>query len=1280
MSSKNRPASAGTTDTAATERLSQVARHISGSQKDGSASTSQSSSSTGRRTRRSAKGSRNNTGPPADYSDVLSNLAKLNAMAHTPDLSNRGYVRQKREGKLWVRERLEQLVDKDSFKEIGSASGRVEWKQTGPRDEEPVSFTPTNNLQGFGMLGGRKVIITADDYSIRAGHADGAISDKTIYSEKLAVSLNMPIIKLTDGSSGGGSVTSIKTQGWSYVPGVPGFIEAVKGINMGIPNLAAVLGPAIGIGAARAVISHFSVMAGDIGSLFNAGPQVVEGATFEEGLTLRELGGPGIHCTNGTIDNLAANEAECFEQIRRVLSYLPNCGQSKLPPVVAVSDPIARVSEELRTIIPRRKERMYDARAIVATVFDAGSWFEIGALWGRTAIVGLARLGGRPVGVISLNCEVNAGALDAGGSQKITRHLKLCDVMNIPIVQFVDVPGYAIGTVAERQATMRWGVELGKAYISTTIPIFSVLTRRVFGVADGIMVACRDPMMCVAWPSGEWGSLPLDGGIEVGHRWELKQAEAEGKKKELYTGLDDEYRRLMNPIRTANAFGVEEIIDPAHTRRVVAEWAVHMTVDTVLEMSLPTAVAVAAVSTALGLYLDAKYSIGSDIAQIRGAWRLQRYAQHLYEIHGEDDWSFYHVLHSTYGSNDDQEAFVFEGRSWTYRRLREEIGRWADALKRLGVRNRMVVGLFINNSPEFMFTWWALYKLGAIPAPINTSITGGNIKHCLKVSEAEMLITTFELSGIIAQTFDLNDDGTGAFESGDPSCARLGHIVLYDHDTYPSVGQWSSRGRITVMRHSEFPLATPEMGDFPKSSRPKVLHTDASQYLFTSGTTGLPKALIWPAGYSLSGSCPDRYPGMHDKRRRFYICLPMFHGTATFAGMPATFSTSGTVILARRFSRREFWADVRRSRANAILYIGEMLRYLVQSPPDARFPDEKNHEVDLAFGLGLAPTVWRAVRERFGIPWIVEYYSASEATISILNSNKNDLGVGKVAHYGPLMRSSIFQDKFYIVRTDLETGEILRDPKTGFCMRTRAGEVGESICRISPPVQRRHDYVGEGGKEATEKKVLRNVFARGDEFFRLGDAMARDQDGFVSFHDRLGDTYRAKGHNISTTEVEGCLSRHPNIASVNVYAIPMNRYGYDGQLGCAAITFTSSSGSGSGMDSEKSDAQEQETVRELEKWTTTNANGALPAYAVPRFLRVLVNGRQELDGGNNDSDTGADRVSLIMKKLKTGLRQEGFSLPRSSSDRMYWIEKEGFGYVPLTDEAVQVLLSGKARL
>lgn len=219
---------------------------------------------------------------------------------------------------------------------------------------------------------------------------------------------------------------------------------------------------------------------------------------------------------------------------------------------------------------------MYDPRKIITTVVDDGSWFEIGALWGTTSIVGLARLTGRPVGIISLNCEVNAGALDAAGSQKITRHLKFCDIFNIPIVQFVDVPGYAIGTIAERTATMRHGVALATTYFSTTTPVFSVVTRRVYGVAGGIMLDCRDPRMRVAWPSGEWGSLPLDGGIEVGHAAELKAAEATGKREERYKELEEDYTRLMNPVRTANAFGVEEIIDPAVTRQIVAEWVKHV--------------------------------------------------------------------------------------------------------------------------------------------------------------------------------------------------------------------------------------------------------------------------------------------------------------------------------------------------------------------------------------------------------------------------------------------------------------------------------------------------------------------------------------------------------------------------------------------------------------------------------------------------------------------------------------------------------------------------------
>ncbi|KAH7381359.1 propionyl-CoA carboxylase-like protein [Phaeosphaeria sp. MPI-PUGE-AT-0046c] len=545
----------------AKERLAKVASHITETNKPK------------RRRRKSA-----DSDLPADYSDILGQLATLRKIAATPDTTNRGYVRQKQAGKLWVRERVEQLLDPGSFQEVGSVSGSVKWKQLGPQKEEPEEYVPSNNVQGFGRLRGRKIVFTADDYSLRAGHADGALMDKTVYMEKLAIALKLPIIKLVDGSSGGGSVTTIRATGFSYVPPLPSFTQVIQQVNMGIPNLGAVLGPAIGLGAARVVACHFSVMAGDISSLFNAGPNVVKNATFEEGLSLTDLGGPDVHCRNGTIDNLAADEAGCFEQIRTVLSYLPDCG-TKLPPTVEVSDPIERTSENLRSVIPRAKNRMYDPRAIIREVVDQGTFFEIGSLWGTTAIVGLARLGGKPVGIVSLNCEVNAGALDALGSQKITRMLKFLDVFNIPLVQFVDVPGYAVGSQAERTATMRHGVTLAATYYSTTMPIFSVIVRRVYGVAGGVMLDCRDPRMRVAWPSGLWGSLPLEGGIEVGHSFELKEIErTKGKEKrdERYSELENEYKRLMNPVRTANHFGVEEIIDPAYTRQVCCEWVDHV--------------------------------------------------------------------------------------------------------------------------------------------------------------------------------------------------------------------------------------------------------------------------------------------------------------------------------------------------------------------------------------------------------------------------------------------------------------------------------------------------------------------------------------------------------------------------------------------------------------------------------------------------------------------------------------------------------------------------------
>ncbi|KKY39655.1 putative propionylcarboxylase [Diaporthe ampelina] len=563
----------------AKSRLKQIADQIqSPDHNDGSPSIPPPGRQAAKRTRRKGKNA-----PPADWSDILGQVEAVRKIAETPPTGRPGYVRQKQAGKLWVRERIDAFLDPGSFYEVGSVAGTVDWETTtttttadkdGKARDEVRGFTPSNNVQGFGTVGGRRVLFTADDFSLRAGHADGAIWAKTVYMERLCLDLRLPIVKLVDGSSGGGSVTTIRRDGYSYVPPTPGFREAAEQLSLGIPNVGAVLGPAIGLGAARVAACHFSVMAADVGSLFNAGPHVVAKATFEEGLTVAELGGPDIHCANGTVDNAAPDEAACFAQITKFISYVPDCGLNHLPPVAEPADPPGRDVKSLRTIIPRRRQRAYSMLRLVQTTLDQDSWFEIGAGWGNTAFVGLGRLGGRPVGVVANNPEVLSGATDALGAQKMTRHLNLCDVFNLPLIQFVDCPGYAVGTAAERQATMKYGVELGKTYYSTSMPVFNVLVRKCYGVAGGLMADCRDPHNRVAWPSLESGSLPLEGGIEASHSRELKDA-AE-KRAEVYQNLMDEYTRLQNPVRTAAAFGVPEIIDPADTRRLLCAWTAHM--------------------------------------------------------------------------------------------------------------------------------------------------------------------------------------------------------------------------------------------------------------------------------------------------------------------------------------------------------------------------------------------------------------------------------------------------------------------------------------------------------------------------------------------------------------------------------------------------------------------------------------------------------------------------------------------------------------------------------
>ena len=200
-------------------------------------------------------------------------------------------------------------------------------------------------------------------------------------------------------------------------------------------------------------------------------------------------------------------------------------------------------------------------------------------------------------------------------------------------------------------------------------------------------------------------------------------------------------------------------------------------------------------------------------------------------------------------------------------------------------------------------------------------------------------------------------------------------------------------------------------------------------------------------------------------------------------------ATGGTIVLARRFSVRNFWNDVRRTRSDLVFYIGEMIRYLVQAPPDVAHPDEtKTHHLEIIYGMGLAESVWREFQKRFGVQWISEYYGATEGTTVICYSNQNDSGVAKVAHWGPLMR--FMQDSFYILRVDMESGDFVRHPQTGLCIQAAYGEVGETVNRVTPPLQRTHPYVGPDGPEQTDKKLVRDVFKKGDLFVRLGDALS----------------------------------------------------------------------------------------------------------------------------------------------------------------------------------------------
>ena len=470
--------------------------------------------------------------------------------------------RQKNNNRLNVRERIDLLLDKDTFHEIGKIAGKSVYDENG----ELVEFKPSNFVMGRGSINGRNVVVGGDDFTVRGGAADAAIAQKQIMAEQLANEYRIPIIRLIEGTGGGGSVKSLDMDARTYIPGNPGWNWVVDNLST-VPVVALALGPVAGLGAARAVTSHFSIMVEKISQMFVAGPPVVK--RVGEDLSKEELGGSEIHSKNGAIDIVAKSEIEAIEIAKNILSYLPSSVYD-LPPRGKNKDDPKRRDEWLIEAIPEDRRKVYKSRKIIETVFDKSSFIEFGKNSGQSVVAGLARLDGWPVGVLGSDPYFYGGGWTAEASNKVTRFVDIAETFHLPVVHLVDNPGFVIGLESEKQATIRHGARALTAVYQASVPWCSIILRKVFGVAGAAHMNASRVHYRYAWPSGDWGSLPMEGGIEAAFKSDLEKSD---DPERLLKEIEERMEMVRSPFRTAESFLAEEIIDPRDTRRLLCEFA-----------------------------------------------------------------------------------------------------------------------------------------------------------------------------------------------------------------------------------------------------------------------------------------------------------------------------------------------------------------------------------------------------------------------------------------------------------------------------------------------------------------------------------------------------------------------------------------------------------------------------------------------------------------------------------------------------------------------------------
>jgi fatty-acyl-CoA synthase len=549
----------------------------------------------------------------------------------------------------------------------------------------------------------------------------------------------------------------------------------------------------------------------------------------------------------------------------------------------------------------------------------------------------------------------------------------------------------------------------------------------------------------------------------------------------------------------------------------------------------------------------------------------------------------------------DAPAILYLDRTLTYRGLDEASNRYARWARAAGVVKGEVVALLMENRPEYLAAWLGLHKAGATAALLNTNQRGMPLAHSISVAGARHLILGAELADTLVEARPLVQ-------------------------AMPVV--WITGGVSQEFQNLDATLAATSHEAPDPEWRHGIIGRNNAFLIFTSGTTGLPKAANFShmrtlyMMYGFSGAL-DAKP--HD---RMYNVLPLYHTAGGICAVGTAFTSGGSVVIKRKFSVHEFWEDCANYKPTFFQYIGELCRYLLNAPPD---PNERKHVLRAITGNGLRPEIWPHFQERFAIPKIIEFYGATEGNVSMLNYDGKVGSVGRIPWY---MRSIM---KTRIVRIDIERETAIRGPD-GLCFECKAGEVGEAIGRIADKPGQNFEGYTQGAD--TEKKILRNVFAKGDAWFRTGDLMRRDEHDYFYFVDRIGDTFRWKGENVATSEVAEALGVVDGIKEANVYGVQVP--GQDGRAGMAALVVAP------GFD-----------PATLAGKLAAN----LPAYARPVFLRL----EPEME------------ITGTFKLRKVDLVTEGFN-PQTIPNPLYILDPATQQYRPLDKTLYDAVVSGELRV